>query len=164
MICLQKLRGDFKKLHMLKSENISEYFTRVLAIYNQMKRCREKMEETHVVEKILHSAKKNSLCCNCNKRIIKYGFSYNSRSPRAWNSHIEGYLLKNGFVKCPHEYTIYIKIKESGDTLIVCLYMDDLIFIENNPKMFGDFKQAMIKEFGMTNIGLMSYYLGIEIK
>ena len=30
--------------------------------------------------------------------------------------------------------------------------------------MFGDFKQTMIKDFEMTDIGLMSYYLGIEIK
>jgi hypothetical protein len=49
-----------------------------------------------------------------------------------------------------------VKIKESGDTFIICLYVDDLMFIGNNPKMFGDFKQAMIKEFEMTNIGLMT--------
>jgi hypothetical protein len=42
--------------------------------------------------------------------------------------------------------------------------MDDMIFTGNNPKIFGDFKQAMIKKFEMTNIGLMTYYLGIEIK
>ena len=30
--------------------------------------------------------------------------------------------------------------------------------------MFRDFKQAMIKEFEMMNIGLMTYYLGTEIK
>jgi len=30
--------------------------------------------------------------------------------------------------------------------------------------MFGDFKQTMIKDFEMKDIGLMSYYLGIEIK
>jgi hypothetical protein len=57
-VCFQKLRGDFEKLHMLKSENISEYFTRVLTIYNQMKRYKEKMEETRVVEKILLSLRK----------------------------------------------------------------------------------------------------------
>jgi hypothetical protein len=54
----QKLRGDFEKLHMLKSENISEYFARVLTIYNQMRRYKEKMEETRVVEKILLSLRK----------------------------------------------------------------------------------------------------------
>ena len=40
----------------------------------------------------------------------------------------------------PHEYAIYVKIKESSDTLIVYLYMDDLIFTHNNLKMLGDFK------------------------
>ncbi|KAL0451615.1 UNVERIFIED_CONTAM: Copia protein [Sesamum latifolium] len=30
--------------------------------------------------------------------------------------------------------------------------------------MFDDFKRAMAKEFEMTDIGLMSYYLGIEVK
>ncbi|KAK2994441.1 hypothetical protein RJ640_001257 [Escallonia rubra] len=51
-----------------------------------------------------------------------------------------------------------------GDILIVCLYVDDLIFAGNNVKMFDDFKKEMAKEFEMTNIGLMSYYLGIEVK
>ncbi|XP_048613344.1 uncharacterized mitochondrial protein AtMg00810-like [Brassica napus] len=30
--------------------------------------------------------------------------------------------------------------------------------------MFEDFKMKMTKEFEMTDIGLMSYYLGIEVK
>ncbi|KAK2972610.1 hypothetical protein RJ640_029229 [Escallonia rubra] len=34
----------------------------------------------------------------------------------------------------------------------------------NNPSMFKEFKNAMAQEFEMTNIGLMSYYLGIEVK
>ena len=42
--------------------------------------------------------------------------------------------------------------------------MDDLIFIKNNLSMFEDFKKAMTKEFEMTDIGLMAYYLGIEVK
>ena len=30
--------------------------------------------------------------------------------------------------------------------------------------MFRDFKQAIIKKFEMTDIGLITYYLGIKIK
>jgi hypothetical protein len=38
---------------MLELENISEYFAKILVIYNQIKRHGEKMEETHMVEKII---------------------------------------------------------------------------------------------------------------
>ena len=84
--------------------------------------------------------------------------------PRAQYSCIDGYFLKNRFVKCLYKYAIYVKIKESGDTLIICMYVDDLIFTGNNSKIVGDFKQAMIKKFEMMNISFMSYYLEIEIK
>jgi hypothetical protein len=62
------------------------------------------------------------------------------QTPRTWYSRINSYFLNNGFVKCPHEYDIYVNIIESGDTFIVYLYVDDLIFIGNNPKMFRYFK------------------------
>lgn len=42
--------------------------------------------------------------------------------------------------------------------------MDYLAFIGSNPSLFDDFKKAMTKEFEMTNIGWMAYYLGIEVK
>ncbi|KAG6528225.1 hypothetical protein ZIOFF_010376 [Zingiber officinale] len=32
-----------------------------------------------------------------------------------------------------------------------------------NPSMFGEFKEAMTKEFEITDIGIMVYYLGIEV-
>jgi len=53
---------------------------------------------------------------------------------------------------------------ENGNILLVCLYVDDLIFIGNNPSMFEDIKKAITQEFEMTDIGLMSYYLGIKVK
>ena len=46
----------------------------------------------------------------------------------------------------------------------MCLYVDDLIFIGSNPSFFEEFKKAMAKEFEITDIGLMAYYLGIEVK
>ncbi|KAK6160335.1 hypothetical protein DH2020_003716 [Rehmannia glutinosa] len=65
--------------------------------------------------------------------------------------------------KCPYEHALYIKNKDN-DVLIVCLYVDDLIFTGNNIGLFQEFKKAMTKEFEMTDIGLMAHYLGIEIK
>ncbi|KAK6123269.1 hypothetical protein DH2020_042997 [Rehmannia glutinosa] len=85
------------------------------------------------------------------------------QAPRAWNSRIDKYLQENGFTKCPHEHALYVKVRKN-DVLIVCLYVDDLIFTGNNPNMFEEFKKAMTREFEMTDIGVMAYYLGVEVK
>jgi hypothetical protein len=86
------------------------------------------------------------------------------QAPRAWNHRIDEYFLKNKFTKCPQEYALYMKVNKEGDVLLVCLYVDDLIFTGNSSSMINEFKKAMAREFEMTDIGLMAYYLGIEVK
>ncbi|KAK2967836.1 hypothetical protein RJ640_001778 [Escallonia rubra] len=86
------------------------------------------------------------------------------QAPREWNRGIYRYFQENGFVRCPHEYAFYVKEHKNGDVLYVCLYGDDLIFTVNNPSMFDEFKDAMARELEMMDMGLMSYYLGLEVK
>ena len=85
------------------------------------------------------------------------------QAPRAWNTRIDRYFQDNGFEKCPYEHAIYVKKGADGSILFVCLYIDDLIFTGNNPIMFEDFKRSMVQEFEMTDIGLMAYFLGLEV-
>lgn len=47
--------------------------------------------------------------------------------------------------------------------VIVSVYVDDLLFTGNNPQLLFDFKKSMMKEFEMTDLGKMSYFLGIEV-
>ncbi|CAM8926681.1 unnamed protein product [Rhodiola kirilowii] len=48
--------------------------------------------------------------------------------------------------------------------LIICLYVDDLIFTGSSPEMFIEFREAMTRQFEMTDMGLMSYFLGIKVE
>ncbi|XP_016647152.1 PREDICTED: ABC transporter B family member 4-like [Prunus mume] len=85
------------------------------------------------------------------------------QAPRAWYSRIDAYFSKAGFQKCPHEHTLFVKSGEGGKFLIVCLYVDDLLFPGNDEAMFVEFKSSMMSEFDMTDLGKMRYFLGIEV-
>lgn len=85
------------------------------------------------------------------------------QTPRAWYSRIDAYFAKEDFFKCPYEHKLYIKYGNDKKILVVCLYVDDLIYISNDKGMLVDFKKSMMKEFDMTDLGLMHYFLGIEV-
>ena len=55
------------------------------------------------------------------------------QASRAWYSSIDAYFSKS---KCPYEHTLFTKIGDGGKMLIVCLYVDDLIYIGNDNSMF----------------------------
>ncbi|KAK4390398.1 Retrovirus-related Pol polyprotein from transposon TNT 1-94 [Sesamum angolense] len=84
------------------------------------------------------------------------------QAPRAWYSRIDKYFMDRGFRRSLSDPTLYIK-SQGNDTLIVSLYVDDLIYTGNNEKMIQDFKEDMMKTFEMSNLGLMHFFLGIEI-
>ena len=57
----------------------------------------------------------------------------------------------------------FVKVGVNGKILIVCLYVDDLIFTGNCDAMFEEFKKSMMDEFEMSDLGMMHYFLGIEV-
>ena len=69
--------------------------------------------------------------------------------------------MDNGFKRRTNEPTLYTKINEQSQILIVFLYFDDFIFTRN--LSIGTFKLEMKKEFEMIDQGLMKYFLSIEV-
>ena len=53
------------------------------------------------------------------------------QAPRDQYNRIDSYMMENGFKRSTSEPTLYTKINEQGQILIVCLYVDDLIFTDN---------------------------------
>ena len=72
-------------------------------------------------------------------------------------------MLNLGFVKSLSEATLYVKLKDN-DVLIMSLYVDDLLVTGSNELLVEEFKQEMMNVFEMTDLGLMTYFLGMEVK
>jgi len=51
-----------------------------------------------------------------------------------------------------------------NDILIVQIYVDDIIFGSTNKKLRKDFVSCMKKEFKMSMMGELNYFLRLQIK
>ena len=68
-----------------------------------------------------------------------------------------------GFVKSKYEHAVYRRSNKKS-FLLVGVYVDDLVISGPHLSDIIQFKQEMQRKFNMSDLGLLSYYLGIEVK
>ena len=66
-----------------------------------------------------------------------------------------------GFTKSIVDSNLYYKVVD-GQSLILVLYVDDL-FLTGAEKLIKWWKQQLASEFEMKDLGLMHYFLGLEV-
>jgi len=79
----------------------------------------------------------------------------------AWYSGIDNYFTRLGFTKSEADANLY-HIMVEGKTLIIVLYVDDLI-LTSDDQMIQSCKEDLAREFKMNDMGLMHYFLGMEV-
>jgi len=84
------------------------------------------------------------------------------QAPRAWNIRLDKSLKNLGFRRCVQEQAVYTR-GEGRAAVVIGVYVDDLIVTGDDPMQIQAFKQQMTKQFEMSDLGLLSYYLGIEV-
>jgi hypothetical protein len=72
-------------------------------------------------------------------------------------------MISFSFVMCPSESPVYTR-SANGNQLIIGMYVDDLMITGANVDDIKMFKQEMAKVFSMSDLGLLHYYLGIEVR
>nr|GEW87358.1 zinc finger, CCHC-type [Tanacetum cinerariifolium] len=71
-------------------------------------------------------------------------------------------LKEMGFQQCMQEKPVY-KAITNGDFIIVAVYRDDLFVTGASLDLINEFKRRMASQFKMSNLGELTYYLGIEV-
>ena len=84
------------------------------------------------------------------------------QAPRAWNAKLDDSLQSLGFERCPQEHALYRRGNDKS-FLLVGVYVDDLVITGTDMDAITSFKQQMHQLFKMSDLGLLSYYLGIEV-
>ncbi|KAL0300476.1 UNVERIFIED_CONTAM: putative mitochondrial protein [Sesamum angustifolium] len=86
-------------------------------------------------------------------RLVAKGYS---QLPEIYVEQPQGFIAKGSEEKV-------LRLKKALYGLKKRQELDDLIYTGNNEKMIQDFKEDMMKTFEMSDLGLMHFFLGIEI-
>ncbi|WVZ71024.1 LOW QUALITY PROTEIN: hypothetical protein U9M48_019651 [Paspalum notatum var. saurae] len=85
------------------------------------------------------------------------------QAPRAWYARLKSFLLKSRFVMGSVDKTLFL-LSCGGDTLIVQIYVDDIIFGGSSHTLVSSFAEQMSREFEMSLMGELQFFLGLQIK
>ena len=84
------------------------------------------------------------------------------QAPRAWNEKLNKVLGELKFVKCTKEPALYRR-QDKEHLLLVAVYVDDLLVTGTSLELIIEFKRGMSARFEMSDLGKLTYYLGIEV-
>jgi hypothetical protein len=85
------------------------------------------------------------------------------QAPRAWYGRLRGFLFSKGFEMGKVDKTLFL-LRQGDDILIVQVYVDDIVFGGSSHSFVAWFAEDMSKEFEMSMMGELQFFLGLQIK
>lgn len=94
---------------------------------------------------------------------LKHALYGLKQAPRGWYERLSKFLLDQGFSRRKFDTTLFIKRQEKH-SIIIQVYVDDIIFGSTNISLVKEFSKLMQGEFDMSMMGKLNYFLGLQIK
>jgi hypothetical protein len=85
------------------------------------------------------------------------------QAPQAWYVRLKTFLLDYGYVMERVDKTLFT-LKHDNDFLLVQIYVDDITFGGSSHMLVSSFQEMMEKEFQMSMMGELTFFLGIQVK
>jgi hypothetical protein len=82
------------------------------------------------------------------------------QAPRAWYEHLKAFLLEKGFRMGSVDKMLFL-LKQGIDTLLVQIYVNDIIFGDSSHAFVAKFADTMSWKFEMSMIGELTFFLGL---
>ncbi|GKA91579.1 ribonuclease H-like domain-containing protein [Tanacetum coccineum] len=84
------------------------------------------------------------------------------QAPRAWFQRFAAYITTVGFTpsRCDSSLFIY---RQGDDTAFLLLYVDDIVLTASSDRLLQQIIASLHREFSMTDLGALNYFLGISV-
>ncbi|KAF5768198.1 putative RNA-directed DNA polymerase [Helianthus annuus] len=113
-------------------------------------------EDVYMTQPQGYSSKDNKVC-----KLVKslYGLK---QAPRQWNEKLTSVLTSMGFVQSICDYSLFVLSKQ-GVFVILLVYVDDIVITGNDKSAIENVKSSLRENFHIKDLGLLRYFLGIEV-
>ena len=95
--------------------------------------------------------------CKLTKSL--YGLKQASKQ---WFAKLHSELQKQGFIQSKNDYSLFIK-KHEGYITLAAVYVDDILLTGNHLPTITALKKHLNDVFSIKDLGILSYFLGIEV-
>ena len=83
------------------------------------------------------------------------------QAPRDWYGRIDSFLVSLVFTKSKVSPKLYFKVMDN-EPIILLLYVDDL-FLTGNENKISECKKKLATKFEIKGLGLIHYFLSLEV-
>lgn len=101
---------------------------------------------------------KEHLVCRLKKSL--YGLK---QAPRQWYKKFELFMTQHKFEKTSADHCVFVKKYENGESIILLLYVDDMLIVGKDKTKIAALKKALSKSFAMKDLGAVKKILGMKI-
>ncbi|GLT91294.1 hypothetical protein SLE2022_091880 [Rubroshorea leprosula] len=95
--------------------------------------------------------------CRLNRAL--YGLK---QAPRAWFQRFASFLFTRGFSQARSDSSMFL-YHSNGAMAILLLYVDDIVLTASTTVLLHDIISLLKREFLMTDLGQLNYFLGISV-
>jgi ATP-binding cassette subfamily B (MDR/TAP) protein 1 len=85
------------------------------------------------------------------------------QAPQQWYKKFESFMTELGCHKAQPDHCVFIKRYIEGDFIILLIYVDDMLIVENGTKRISLRKKALSKLFAMKDLRSAKQILGMKI-
>ncbi len=95
----------------------------------------------------------------CKLKRSLYGLK---QSPRCWNTVLDEQLKDIGLVQHKEDPCLYTAT--GGETVIVAVYVDDILIATESEEKMNQVKQMIASRFNVKDLGKLKSFLGVQVK
>ncbi|GKE09208.1 ribonuclease H-like domain-containing protein, partial [Tanacetum coccineum] len=95
----------------------------------------------------------------CRLQRSLYGLK---QAPRAWFQRFAGYALRVGFSSSRCDSSLFI-YHHGSEVAYLLIYVDDIVLTTSSVDLLQRIISSLHKEFDMTDLGALNYFLGISV-